>query len=47
MDRRGQAAGLRDAYLRGVPPPEATQRQIEALAGESSHALQQPLATPR
>lgn len=23
---------MRDAYLRGVPPPQATRRQIEALA---------------
>ena len=32
MDRRGQAAGVRDGYLRGSLPREATPRQKEILA---------------
>lgn len=28
----GRAAGVRDGYLRGVPSPKATQRQMDVLA---------------
>ncbi len=33
MDRRGrQATRMRDGYLRGALPPQATQRQMDVLA---------------
>jgi DNA-binding MarR family transcriptional regulator len=32
MARRGQAAGMRDGYLRGALSPQATQRQMDVLA---------------
>ncbi len=32
MDRRGQALGMRDGYLRGALSRPATQRQMDVLA---------------
>lgn len=32
MAGRGQAAGMRDGYLRGALPPRATRRQMDVLA---------------
>ena len=32
MDRRGQAIGMRDGYLRGALTRPATQRQMDVLA---------------
>lgn len=32
MARRGQAAGMRDGYLRGSLPAQATRRQMDVLA---------------
>lgn len=32
MDRRGQAAGMREGYLRGALSRPATQRQMDVLA---------------
>jgi len=32
MDRRGEAAGMRDGYLRGALSMPATPRQVEVLA---------------
>ena len=32
MDRRGQAIGMRDGYLRGALSRPATQRQVDVLA---------------
>lgn len=33
MAGRGEAAGVRDGYLRGAVSPQGTKRQIEVLAG--------------
>ena len=32
MDRRGEAAGMRDGYLRGALPRGRTARQVDVLA---------------
>ena len=32
MAGRGEAAGVREGYLRGAPSPQATQRQMDVLA---------------
>ena len=32
MAGRGEAAGVREGYLRGAPSPQATQRQMDVFA---------------